>query len=58
MHRSNPAKPSTERLAETRPAVVPAYQRPELHDLGSLEVVQLGYYGDNYDGSSRWWYYE
>ena len=34
------------------------YHRPEVYLLGSLEQVQLGSSGDNYDGSSRYWYYE
>jgi hypothetical protein len=34
------------------------YRRPEVQKLGTLEVVELGRYGNNYDGSCQWWYYE
>lgn len=34
------------------------YYQPEVYSLGSLEQIQLGSSGSNYDSSSRWWYYE
>ena len=34
------------------------YRSPEVHRLGNLDQVQLGFKGRNYDGSQRYWYYE
>jgi hypothetical protein len=34
------------------------YHPPKVYLLGSLEQIQLGNSGDNYDGSGRYWYYE
>lgn len=45
-------------MQRTKQAAVREYRRPELHTLGSLEQVQRGSKGNNYDGASRWWYYE
>ncbi len=42
----------------TRPNTPAGYRSPEFHRLGSLDRVQLGYKGNNYDGASRYWYNE
>ncbi len=52
------SKSTNKRKQENNNCQQGRYHRPEVYLLGSLEQVQLGSSGDNYDGSSRYWYYE